>query len=126
MLGFETPSVEGQATPDAVWLARDSFALVFEAKSDESENDPISVRTVRQARTHETWARKECELSDEAAIHTIIVTPRSTVASQAKTYGAEMFAADLDTIRELGEDAAEALRRIRALADSTDVDHAVP
>ncbi|HBB31474.1 MAG TPA: hypothetical protein DC064_06675, partial [Cyanobacteria bacterium UBA9273] len=59
MLGAKSHQWTDDGAPDGLWVFGSWHAFVFEAKTDESPEDGISLDTVRQARTHEQRVRAD-------------------------------------------------------------------
>lgn len=119
-LGLESirPNVEG--APDNVWCFSDHVAFAFEAKSDETPDDSISLRTVREAKTHSKWVYDNCKISSDAEVTTIIITPRKTINKEAQRNANELYYIHVDDIRKLAKDLVSSLRRIRSKATELD------
>jgi hypothetical protein len=54
LLGFEAYRTAAPGGPDGIWLEGSRLWLVFEAKTEERSDTPISAEAVRQAETHLT------------------------------------------------------------------------
>lgn len=120
LLGFESLRPGGEGTPDGVWILSDHLAIAFEAKSDETPTDPISLKAVRQASTHEKWLRDNCSISTDAEVFTLLITPRTMISKDAQRNAGRLFYINIGNIRKLAETLVAALRRVRAIAIESD------
>jgi hypothetical protein len=57
LLGFETALPEGSGAPDVVWRHGRDLTVVFEAKTEEAPDKPLSLDAMRQANTHLAWVQ---------------------------------------------------------------------
>jgi hypothetical protein len=93
--------------------------VAIEAKSDESPGGPISLTTVRQAKTHAAWVRANCSVSSTAEVITVVTSPRTTVARDAQQHADGLFFLPLDQVRQIAKNLVAVLRRARAQAEKT-------
>jgi hypothetical protein len=124
ILGFDSVRPNEKASPDSIWRHEDQFVLSFEAKSEESQKDPVSYDTVRQVSFQPKWIRTNLSVGNSIPVHAILVTPRRTIDRIARDEAGEICIVHVDDIRQLAHKAASALRRIRAkggtfVSDST-------
>lgn len=114
LLGFKSHHTNDTAAPDSVWQIEDSILLLFEAKSEESEEDGISVSTCRQAYGHYNWAKTNFPLFDKIKKKiTIIITRRTKLDKQAQPHAEDLYYLGLDRIRKIFTEITGILRRIR-------------
>ena len=116
LLGFEAVRPSGQADPDSAWRAGDECWILFEAKTEERSDTPLSADTVRQASTHERWVANELQWDPPAQILTIVVTHKELVHSAAAPIAGDVRMISPEALRDVGELAFEALREVRAAA----------
>lgn len=57
LLGFETKRPLSDASPDSIWRLSNKILIIFEAKSEESEEGGISKSYCLQAKGHYDWAK---------------------------------------------------------------------
>lgn len=116
MLGCDVHACEGAGVPDGLWILNNGTAIVFEAKSEETKDDPVSLSEVRQALTHEPWVRSLGELSEGALVRTVLVTPRSTIREEVRLVAGDIYYASVAQVRELFSTAAALLNELRRRA----------
>jgi hypothetical protein len=119
LLGFDTLQPSGEAAPDGAWRADDLW-LVWEAKTAEKPNAPLSASTVRQAETHARWLERESDWSKPKRTLTLIVSPRTNIDPAAATVAGEQRLVTSRLMRELADEAIGAYRDVRALAGGLD------
>ncbi len=120
LLGFQAFKPKVKGAPDAVWKLGERVYLLFEAKSDESAGDPISLDTARQAQGHLAYARAKLTPPEEAVVLSVVVSPRRTLAPEARPSSVGLHYLHLDDMRELADNVVGILRRVRA--DSADME----
>ena len=116
MLGAISHEWEGDAKPDGFWRFDHSEGFVFEAKTQEFSKGAISVKTVRQALTHEKCVRDDSLLPGFAACVTIVVSPRNTIEPEARTHAQKLLYCPHAAVMELFDKAATALTELRTIA----------
>ncbi len=126
LLGYKTSKPSEQAAPDSVWSLDNQVFLLFESKSDETPDDPISVSTCRQAQGHEKWLRKQPMIPGNAEVTTIVVSPRSVLAKEAVPHAEGLYYMPIGEVRTLVETGLTGLRSIRSKAADLDVEDRLP
>ncbi len=116
MLGCNVVDWTEAGAPDGLWILSDNKALAFEAKSEESPNNAISLRAVRQAATHETWIRRKNDVSEETEVITALITHQSKIMSDAQMVAEEIRYIPVSQVRDLFARAATVLNSIRSRA----------
>jgi len=116
LLGFEAVRPDGQADPDSAWRENDDWWILFEAKTEERPDTPLSAETVRQANTHHRWVASELEWEPPKQALTIIVTHKLEIHSAAAPIAGDVRVATPETIREVAELVFDVLREVRAAA----------
>jgi hypothetical protein len=116
MLGFQAELPNGDGDPDCVWSIGSALHVVHEAKSDHIPDDPIGINDVRQAQSHEDWARKNCTCDAETRVLPVIISPRKTVSDKAVVYAKSLCHVSPEQIRGLCGRIIDVLRRVRASA----------
>jgi hypothetical protein len=116
LLGFEAVRPNGQADPDGAWRDSTTAWLIFEAKTEERADTPLSAETIRQAATHQDWIKnvQGWEPADDAI--TIIVSPKTNVDDAAVPIAGELRLCAPEIVRGVGERTFDALRQARAAA----------
>jgi hypothetical protein len=116
LLGFEALRPSGQAAPDSAWRDDSRLWLVFEAKTEERADVPLSADTVRQANTHQDWlANVEGWSSPDEAV-TVIIAHRTTAHEAAIPIAGELCLCSPEALRSIAQRTSDALRRVRAAA----------
>lgn len=124
-LGLTAQRPDDVADPDGIWIGHSEHVFLFEAKSEESPGDAVSVSTVRQARTHPDWAHERADIPDGARIINIVVTPRTVIAPEAARSAEGLCHATLSFVQDLAAQVLSTLSVIRANAASVQRDAAV-
>jgi hypothetical protein len=119
LLGATGKQWESSGTPDGAWQFGAWFATVFEAKTEEFKDGPISLKTVRQARTHEHTAKHDHSIPQTVSTSTVIISPRATIAKDALPHVGEMYLVSHDAIIQLFDKAALAFEEVRLIAPDT-------
>jgi hypothetical protein len=113
LLGWRTYKPEGDGKPDSVWVLGDQIAIGFEAKSDETPADPVSIKTVRQALTHGKTVEDDGDVATTGVIHTVVSTPRWTIDAEAQALAGDLRYVGIVKLRELGEKVRGVMRNLR-------------
>lgn len=116
LLGFEAVRPNGQADPDSVWAEGDEWWFVFEAKTEERADTPLSVDAVRQASTHERWVENELDWEPPKQAMTAIVTHKAMIYPAAASIAGDVRMTSPDAVRDIAELAFDSLREARAAA----------
>jgi hypothetical protein len=116
LLGFEALRPSGQAAPDGAWRDDSHLWLVFEAKTEERADTPLSAETVRQAGTHQDWLAnvEHWEAADVAV--TVIVAHKTSVHDAAVPIAGELCLCPPEVLRSIARRTFDALRHVRAAA----------
>jgi hypothetical protein len=122
MLGAITHEWKGDAKPDGFWRYGFSEGFVFEAKTEEFVTGDIAVKTVRQAMTHEKCVRDDALVPVFAPCYTVVVSPRTTIETEARTHAQKLFHCQHDVLVELFDRAAAALTELRTVASNKSQD----
>ncbi len=116
LLGAKSIRFMGEGQPDGLWVFGDWHAFVFEAKTDENENLGVSLRTVRQAKTHEQAARSLGLLASHTRCSTIIISPRTAVHRVAQIHTEKLYYLSSTDVTKLFERTAKAFSEVRTAA----------
>jgi hypothetical protein len=122
MLGAASREWEGDAKPDGFWRFGLTEGVVFEAKTQEFSSGAISVKTVRQALTHEKCVRDDSLLPHFASCATVIVSPRIAIDSEARAHAGKLYYCPHQKLIELFDGAAAALTELRTVASNLSQD----
>jgi len=114
-LGFEVLSgiAKANAAPDSVWHIDHDLVIGWEAKSDESAGDAVSVSSVRQAVGHFEWIKEKMQLTSFERITVILTSPRSVLDAEAQKHAGDLRFAGIAWVRELGDRVATVLTEVR-------------
>jgi Helicase C-terminal domain/Type III restriction enzyme, res subunit len=116
LLGFESVRPASQADPDSAWREDEKLWLIFEAKTGESGQNPVSPREVRQAGTHQEWVSNQLGWPAPQRSKTSIVSYKQTIAPEAAAIAGEVCLVSPQIIREVAARTFSAHREIRARA----------
>ena len=119
MLGATSHQWTDDGAPDGLWVFGSWHAFVFEAKTDESPEDGISLDTVRQSLTHKQRVRADILIPAFTPCSTIVISPRSTVHKIATSHVEDIAYLSHDDVIGLFSDVALALERLRASASGS-------
>jgi hypothetical protein len=122
MLGYKAWKPQAQAEPDSVWCLESQVFFLFEAKSDESATDPISVRTCREAAGHAKWLKQQPMIPGNAEIITLVISPRTVLAKEAIPHAEGLYFMTVGELRTLATSVVSALRSVRSKASDMDVE----
>jgi hypothetical protein len=78
-LGFESVRPNDKADPDCAWREGSKAWLLWEAKTMEHPDSPLSPRDTRQASSHRNWVKRKLAWPDPETSITIIVSSRAEV-----------------------------------------------
>lgn len=115
ILGFDANRPSDQAAPDSVWQIADSLLILFEAKSDETANDGISVRTCREAKGHYDWAKSKVPGFEKINKKYVVVVPqRKKIDKLAMPHADNLYFMHITRVRQIFEDISGVYLRIRS------------
>jgi len=114
LLGFGAYKPTEPASPDSVWNLGTAHVILFEAKSDESPHGGISVSTCRQAQGHQAWQNNRPFFTQEAQVTTVVVSPRTSISSDAVPHADRLYYVSTDEIRDMFSASEACLRRTRS------------
>ncbi len=117
MLGAKTYRWEGDGAPDGLWLFEEWHSFVFEAKQEKGK--AISLKTVRQARTHEERARKDGLIPAGIKCTTVVASDQSFLDPLAQPHSPELRRLMPVQVLDIFERVTRALREVRTLAAAT-------
>ncbi len=118
-LGVDAERPKGTGAPDGIWAFPDELVVVFEAKSDENPDGPISLSTSRQTQGHIRWVKSDRGLASDTPIISVVISDREVVASEAMPSAQGLFVVGLKAIRELGQKVVSTIRSLRVEASET-------
>ena len=116
MVGAKSYQWKGNAKPDGFWQFEYVKAFVFEAKTAEFVDGSIGSNTVRQALTHEKCVRDERLIPGFSPCYTIVISPRTTIQADAKSYAKDLYYCSHADLISLFNKAAAALTELRIRA----------
>lgn len=114
LLGFVTSRPQVQGAPDCLWQLSDQVCIGFEAKSEESLGDPVSIGDARQTKGHLDWIRANVKLSRNPMLLVELVSPRSTISTEALPHAEGIHRISVEDVRALAQKACSMLRNVRA------------
>jgi len=116
MLGARTHQWKDDGAPDGLWIFGNWHAFVFEAKTDENSEGGISLKTVRQALTHQQRVRADNLIPPFMPCSTVVISPRTAIHNLATPHVEDIAYTSHDEIIKLFNDASIALERVRSSA----------
>lgn len=119
VLGATSTRFTGDGEPDGLWVFGDWHAFVFEAKTDEEEKSGVSLRTIRQALSHEQTARSLKLIPPFVPCSTIIISPRTALHRLGVPHAASLFFMSPVNVTRLFEQAAAAFGQVRTTAGNS-------
>jgi len=119
MIGAITHQWNGDGKPDGFWNIAFWRAFVFEAKTDEITDAPITLASVRQALTHAKCVRDDRLLPTHTPLQTAVISPRSTIDGEARKHAGNLLYCSHEQIVGLFDRAAAALTELRTIATRT-------
>lgn len=115
LLGFDANHPTDNAAPDNIWQITDSLLIIFEAKSDETKKDGISVTTCREAKGHYDWAKSKIPGFNKIKKKYIVVVPQRTkIDKLAMPFAENLYFMHIDRVREIFEHISGIYRRVRS------------
>ena len=103
LLGFVASRPKTQGAPDCIWQLSEWACVAFEAKSEESPGDAVSVSSARQAKGHHDWMKATLKLADNATVVVPLISPRSKVAREALPHATGVCFVPIEAIRALAQ-----------------------
>ena len=119
LLGWDAWRPQGDGQPDSVWSLSDRLAIAFEAKSDERPEGGVSIRTVRQALTHDTTVKNDGVRAGSLDVIVVVASPRSSIDSAAADLAQDLRYVPLDRLRKIGAEVRATLRELRSRLGAT-------
>jgi hypothetical protein len=116
LLGFEAVRPAGSAQPDGAWRDGERCWFVFEAKTEEAADSPISPAEVRQALTHADWIRHELGWDEPEHAVTCLISEKSTIDKSAAAIARSLLVFPPDEFDLILRETIAAYRAVRARA----------
>ena len=121
LLGLEVERSTATAAPDAAWRDDTRLWLLFEAKTEERAENPVSTSEARQAASHFDWVKGQLGWDEPDQSLTALVTYKKEVDAAAAAVARDVVLVDPAVIRAIGARAIGVYRelrpRSRALSD---------
>lgn len=114
--GFDASRPGGQGDPDGIWRLADLLIVAFEAKTEESSEGPISVRTAREAQGHLNWVNSNLDLASDSEVIGVVISSRSTIAKKALPHCENLYLVNTSEVRQWSRDITDLVRGLRARA----------
>jgi hypothetical protein len=115
MLGFESIRPNDRADPDCAWREGGDLWLLWEAKTMEHRDAPLSAGDVRQANSHHTWVGRQLGWPEPQRSATMIVCAREEVhPDAAKVADARVALVPPEAVRDIARRTTAALSTIAA------------
>src|SRR6266540_749157 len=116
LLGFEAERPNGTAPPDGAWRDGQRLWLLFEAKTEERPENPVSVTEARQAASHHDWIKAQLGWEEPERSLTALVSYKTEVDAAAAAVSGDVVLVGPRVIREFGGRASALHREIRSRA----------
>jgi hypothetical protein len=113
LLGFEAERPSGTAPPDGAWRDGERLWLLFEAKTEERPENPVSVAEARQAGSHHDWVKAQLGWEEPERSLTVLVSYKLVVDPAAAAVSREVVIVEPAVVREFGARASTLHREIR-------------
>jgi len=124
LLGFESKVLakSANASPDVFWNLANKKGFVFEAKSEEKHDNPISDKNVKQVNGQVNWILKSENVPKTIQLISVMLSHKTYLSDSAwKSCAEESKYLNISTIRDLFFKTKEVLEQIRTNAVSTDI-----
>lgn len=116
-LGFESVRPNEVADPDCAWREGDTAWIIWEAKTMEHAEKPLSARDIRQANTHRNWVSSQLGWPDPERSITVVVCRRREVETIAAAIcNADLYLVPSVAVRDIATRADKALSTVAAEA----------
>ena len=114
MLRARTTRTTEPGAPDVVWSFLNDFHITFEAKTEKKPAGELSKKDVQNAKGHPEWVRaKLCNNSQTAEIAPVLAAPSAKTSQIALPFADGLLYVSPEQIRELAEQVAEGVRKLR-------------
>jgi hypothetical protein len=116
LLGFDSKRPTGEdAGPDGVWITDGEAQVIFEAKTEERSDVPLSARDARQASSHGRWVERQLKVPCANGAITSLVCWKDEIHPAARTVAdGSVGLVDPGVIEDIARRTVSALRRVRA------------
>ncbi len=114
LLGYVSSRPKGDTTPDGVWMLRERY-LGFEAKTEESADDPVYSDACRQTEGHKKWILENCPIPEGGSVHTALISHKNSIRKDALAQSRGLFHIDVKDLRDLALKTTSVLRSIRSV-----------
>lgn len=114
--GFDASRPGGQGDPDGIWRLADLLIVAFEAKTEESSEGPISVRTAREAQGHLNWVNSNLDPASNSEVIGVVISSRSKIAKEALPHCENLYLVSTSEVRQWSRDITDLVRGLRARA----------
>lgn len=124
LLGFRSKNYIGQnGAPDGIWALSNNRAFVFEAKSNKDFGNAISLKDVREAKTHPDWVLKNDNSFEGYEITPIFLTNQDSIKSDARSVADGIGYMKIDDLKGLFSDYLPILKAIRSHIKNLSLEH---
>ena len=115
-LGFDARRPGDTGDPDGIWRLGDFVMVGLEAKSQQSDQGPISLDNARETQGHINWVRSNLNPTPETEVFGVIISPRMSVSSDALPQCESLFLVSRSEVRDMAREAIALIRGVRARA----------
>jgi hypothetical protein len=113
LLAFDEGKEDSKGSPDPWWLVDDKLCFVFEDHSEALPTSKLSVIKARQVALHPNWIRNKLELSSDAVILSVPITPVSAAEDEAAIHLKDVAVWPIEQFRAWAVNAVQTVRQLR-------------
>ena len=113
LLGFEAQRPSATAAPDGAWRDGERIWLLFEAKTEELLENPVSVSEARQSGSHYDWVMTQLGWEKPEASLTALISYKTFVDPVAAGVSRDVTLVDPSTVREIASRTLSVYREVR-------------
>jgi hypothetical protein len=113
LLGYQAGNKESTGAPDPWWIVNEQLCFVFEDHSDANSESILDVKKARQAASHPNWIRDNLNLSPDASVLPVLVTPVKVAHPDALPHLRGVYLWPIDEFRAWAQNALTVIRELR-------------
>jgi hypothetical protein len=113
VLGFVAERPSGTAAPDGAWRDGERLWILFEAKTEERPENPVSVSEARQAGSHYDWVKGQLAWAEPEQALSVLISYKTFVDPAAAAIARGVVLVDPDVMRAIAARALAVYREVR-------------